>query len=90
LKRGNAVNTDGTVARRSEVVRLQNARIAAAARTHHFGSRSPVPFVCECDDSECREFVTATLPEYEARRERGESLLAPGHSAAPTDRKAAC
>jgi hypothetical protein len=78
------------VARRSEVVRLQNARIAAAARVHHFGSRSPVPFVCECDDGECHEFVTLTLPEYEAHREEDAALLAPGHATAPTDRRAAC
>jgi hypothetical protein len=89
LKPGNAVNTDGIVARRSELVRLQNARIAAAARAHHFGSHSPVPFVCECDDGECHEFVTLTLPEYEAHRERRASLLAPGHATAPTDRTAA-
>lgn len=69
---------------------MQNARIAAAARAHHFGSRSPVPFVCECDGEACREFVTLTLPEYEAQRRQDAFLLAPGHEAAPAGRTAAC
>lgn len=76
------------MASRSEIVRLQNARIAAAARVHHFGVHSPVPFVCECDDPGCREFVTLTLPEYAARREEGTPLLAPGHAAPSTGRRA--
>ena len=78
------------MARRSEVVRLQHARIAAAARAHHFGSRSPVAFVCECDDADCREFVTLTLPEYESHREDGVPLVAPDHPTPSNERRAAC
>jgi hypothetical protein len=70
------------------MVRLQNARIAAAARAHHFGSRSPVPFVCECDGAECHEFVTLTLAEYEAQRRQDGYLVAPGHTAADAGRSA--
>lgn len=77
------------MARRSEVVSLQNARIAAAARAHHFDDRSPVPFVCECDDADCREFVTLTLPEYGVHRGRGLFLVAPGH-AVPRAKRRVC
>jgi hypothetical protein len=76
------------VARRSELVRSQNARIAAAAHVHRFGTQSRVPFVCECDDHDCREFVPVTLPEYSLRCEEGTPLLAPGHSAASAEREA--
>ncbi|HVU76882.1 MAG TPA: hypothetical protein VHC67_04820 [Gaiellaceae bacterium] len=67
------------VARRCELVRIQNARIAASARTHHFDSHSPVPFVCECEDADCREFVTLTLPEYDGYRAHALYLVSLDH-----------
>jgi hypothetical protein len=74
--------------RRCELIRIQNARIAAAARTHHFDSYSPVPFVCECENGDCREFVTLTLPEYEGYRGRGRYVVAVGHPSPAGERAA--
>jgi hypothetical protein len=64
---------------RHETIRLQNARIAASARVHHFGDLSPVPFLCECDDDACREFVTLTLGVYEHLQRKRLHVVARGH-----------
>ena len=36
-------------------------------------------FTCECGAPACREAVSLTLAEYEARRAGGQPVLAPGH-----------
>jgi hypothetical protein len=36
-------------------------------------------FTCECGAPACRETVSLTLAEYEARRAGGKPVLAPGH-----------
>lgn len=64
--------------RRCEI-RRQNERIANAARLHHFDDLSPVPFLCECDDPSCREFLTLLLPMFESLRDENLYLIAPGH-----------
>jgi len=35
------------------------------ARRHHFDERIGIPFLCECDDEECREFVIVRLPAFD-------------------------
>jgi hypothetical protein len=69
------------VSRRREQIRLQNMRIAVAARRHHFDNRVGVPFLCECDDDCCREFVVATLPDFERMRRDRLVLAAAEHAA---------
>ena len=36
-------------------------------------------FTCECGAPDCRETVSLTTAEYEARRTGGRRVLAPGH-----------
>ncbi|HET7353906.1 MAG TPA: hypothetical protein VFJ11_07685 [Gaiellaceae bacterium] len=38
-------------------------------------------FLCECGDEGCERWITLTLDEYEALRERDDPILAPGHAA---------
>jgi hypothetical protein len=51
--------------RRHERVRLQNVRICVGARRHHFSETIGIPFLCECDDELCHEFVVVTLRAFE-------------------------
>jgi hypothetical protein len=37
-------------------------------------------FLCECGDDGCERWITLTLAEYEAFRERDEPILAAGHT----------
>jgi hypothetical protein len=60
-------------------VRAGNDRIAQAAQRNKFDRDTPVPFLCECDDPGCREFVRATLGQYEQTRAAGGDLTAPAH-----------
>ena len=54
-----------------------NERIAENARRFESGSTE---FICECDDPQCTERVTATLDEYEEVRANGARfLVAHGH-----------
>ena len=59
--------------------RERNERIAAAAARHHFGRDVPVPFLCECSDVRCQEFLRMTLQVYRGARSGGDYLVAPGH-----------
>ena len=69
------------VSRRREQIRLQNMRIAVAARRHHFDNRVGVPFLCECDDVGCRQIISLTREEYEdVRRDGAVFVVVPGHS----------
>jgi hypothetical protein len=65
---------DGVV---SEAVREANKRIGEKAIRLHFVSR--VPFVCECSDPACLEFVLLNPNEYAERSRRGFVTL-PGHA----------
>jgi hypothetical protein len=55
-------------------------RIAAAARRFRFGDKDAVPFLCECADPECQQFVPLRIHGYDALLETGEWLLAAGHA----------
>jgi hypothetical protein len=37
-------------------------------------------FLCECGASDCEEWVTLTVTEYEASRHADRPILAPGHT----------
>ena len=63
---------------RHDEIRRQNDRIAAGARVHHFED-SRVPFLCECDNGACREFISLHLPSFDAVREMRLFLVLPGH-----------
>ena len=63
---------------RHERIVRQNEKLAAAARTHHFDD-APVPFLCECGDGVCQEFVSLTLDAYGRRRVEGIRVLAAAH-----------
>ena len=69
-------------------VRVQNDRLANAAKTHRFDDTSRVPFLCECDDFDCQAFVDLSLPEYTALQ-TVVYFVAPGHTIAEGDRTAA-
>jgi hypothetical protein len=60
----------------SERVRESNERIAEKAIRLRFASR--VPFICECSEASCREFILLHPSEYLERSEHGDVVL-PGH-----------
>lgn len=60
-------------------VRVANADIAAHARQSRWEELMPVPFLCECDGDDCQSHVRMTLAEYDALRESGAWVTAPGH-----------
>ncbi len=65
----------------SEQFRASNQRIAEQALLLHFVSR--VPFICECSDPGCREFVLLPPGDYETARRGGTAYVTlPGHSVA--------
>jgi hypothetical protein len=52
----------------------------AALRFEGVESRyEPWEFRCECGAPDCRAIVSLTLAEYEALRQEGRPVLAPGH-----------
>ena len=68
--------------RRHERIHLQNVRISVGARRHHFDERIGVPFLCECDDENCHEFVIVRLPEFDRVSKSRFVLVAAGHTVA--------
>ena len=66
--------------RRYERIHLQNVRIAIGARRHHFDERIGVPFLCECDDEECHEFVIVRLPEFDRVAKNSFVVVATDHT----------
>jgi hypothetical protein len=41
---------------------------------------SPLPFLCECDDRACRQFLSLTLVEYQdVRADPKQFMINPGH-----------
>lgn len=61
-------------------IHLQNLRISVGARRHHFDERIGIPFLCECDNEHCREFVVVTLPAFDRVLKEQLVLLASGHA----------
>jgi hypothetical protein len=51
--------------RRHERIRLQNMRISVGARRHHFAETIGIPFLCECDNELCHEFVVVSLHAFD-------------------------
>lgn len=67
---------------RHERIHLQNVRISVGARRHHFDSRIGIPFLCECDDEDCHEFVIVPLGEFERASKDHLVHVAIGHAVA--------
>ena len=65
--------------RRHERIHLQNIRISVSARRHHFDERIGVPFLCECDDEQCHEFVIVRLAEFDKVAKNRLIVVAPSH-----------
>jgi hypothetical protein len=63
----------------SEAVRQANERIAEKAIRLRFVAR--VPFICECDDPDCVEFIPLHPRDYAERSARSYVVL-PGHGGA--------
>jgi hypothetical protein len=69
------------IARNDAAFREANEDIEASAIA--YGVDIPVPFVCECADPSCREFVRLRLDEYEeVRADPRHFLNVPGHQVA--------
>ena len=64
----------------SEATREANQGIAEKAVRLRFRAR--VPFICECIDPDCREFVLLRTDEYERVRAERAFITLPGHDAA--------
>jgi hypothetical protein len=62
----------------TQAAREANRQIAEKALRLHFHAR--VPFVCECSDPDCREFVLLLPQEYaDARRDSRAHITLPDH-----------
>jgi hypothetical protein len=71
------------IARNDALFRDANEGIEAEALELGWDDEDRIPFVCECADRGCREFLRLTLPEYEEIRARPRTFLnAPGHQVA--------
>lgn len=70
---------DGSGLPRHGDIRARNQRIAEAARRHHFDPDAAVPFLCECSERRCEELLRMTIRQYQAARDGGDYLVAPGH-----------
>jgi hypothetical protein len=72
------------MAENEAIFRDANERIEGRARELEF--QHPVPFLCECDDAQCRALLRLPLAEYEAvRSEPTHFLIAPEHEAVVRD-----
>jgi len=57
-----------------------NERLRRIVAEHRFEATQRVPFLCECDDPNCREIVMLSLVDFDLVREHpGRLLLAAGH-----------
>jgi hypothetical protein len=62
----------------SNTARRRNEQLAAKALSDKIGSR--MPFLCECGDPDCLEFVLLHPRDYEpARKTAGGSVTLRGH-----------
>ena len=60
------------------IFRDANERIAESARELSLTGRAP--FICECRDEHCRQFMPLGLDEYDAARESpARFITVPGH-----------
>jgi hypothetical protein len=78
-RKGSSAVTDAQD-RRCELIRRGNIRVAERARSLRFDDSTPVPFLCECDDELCQEFVLLTLAAYERAVRERLFAVAPAHS----------
>ena len=69
----------GSGAGATAAARDANDRIAAKAQRLRFGAR--VPFLCECGDAGCRDFVLLLPQDFAGRRAGGASVTLAGHPA---------
>ena len=70
------------VAKNNATFRTANEEIRRSAETHR-AMESQVPFLCECPNPECTEFVRLSLGEYKEIRSHPRRFLnAPGHELA--------
>jgi len=74
--------------RRHQRIRIQNVRIAASAQRHHFDTATGIPFLCECDDELCHDFVVLPLRTFERALRDGDVLVADGHGVDGAERAA--
>jgi hypothetical protein len=56
-----------TIGEAQAACRTENEAIQASA--DHLTMLGPIPFICECPDSDCFEIVRLTFDQYEAIRE---------------------
>jgi hypothetical protein len=68
--------------KRHERIHLQNIRISAGARRHHFDEKIGIPFLCECDEEQCHEFVVVPLRRFEGALRDRLTVIAAGHAVA--------
>ena len=69
------------IARNDAIFREANERIREFAETSDI--ETPLPFICECADPECREIVLLTLEQYrELRRDPRHFVNVEGHQVA--------
>ena len=71
------------IARNDSAFREANEQIGVKARELRTAAEQPVPFICECADSNCTAILQLTLPEYEeVRADSRQFLNALGHDRA--------
>jgi hypothetical protein len=63
-----------------QAFKAHNGRRAAMEEAGHVPKDEPVPFACECDNSECHEAIEVPLGEYEQAVKPVDRFVgAPGH-----------
>ena len=68
------------IARNDSAFRDANEKIGLKARECDTADTQPVPFICECADSNCTAILPLTLAEYEhVRSDSRQFLNAVGH-----------
>lgn len=67
-------------AQNEAVFRDANEQLAQFAVSNVDDARGVVPFLCECDRTDCTEVVLVTIPEYErVRADSRRSVMVRGH-----------
>ena len=73
--------TADRIARNDATFREANERVKGTAES--FGEMELVPFFCECADTQCRDVIPLSLPEYETVRGNPRWFInVPGHEVA--------
>jgi hypothetical protein len=79
----NAFQHDGEL--RRGLARRENEAVFAATEEPQVDAHTRFPFLCECADPHCREYMKLTLNDYRAARRIADFVIAPSHSQ-PADR----